>query len=292
MLRKKTKRMTASIIGLGLALVLTGCSNEVNRAIKSGDELFAKGDYPAALDAYGSIEDDVEGKEALYKTIFDRAIELYELGEYSESRDYFVDVLNAKELDSDAIGNYISLCDAYKSIQAGYDALMGASNVLYMSGKGFEPATEALESGAFDKYIPLAKAAGMYKSERTLEHYSLVPGTTMILGGVTECHSYISIGSEINATTLASDGAVVEMTNEKVKERAASANFSCHISALDGETDKWHCWADYTDQITGEENEISFDLTLDGASLVVSSLKSDEEAGDQTFVEGRYIKVE
>lgn len=115
MLRKKTKRMTASIIGLGLALVLTGCSNEVNRAIKSGDELFAKGDYPAALDAYGSIEDDVEGKEALYKTIFDRAIELYELGEYSESRDYFVDVLNAKELDSDAIGNYISLCDAYKS---------------------------------------------------------------------------------------------------------------------------------------------------------------------------------
>lgn len=290
---KRTKACVAAVL-CTIVLSLSGCSSEVEKAISNGDQLFEQGNYPQALEAYQNVEDNAEGRGEIDRAVFEKGKELLDSGNYQECDDYFRAVIDSDTLDTTDVGNYLQLSYAYDASETDMGVLYRTRQLLDMSEQGFEPAAAAIDSGKFDGYLKLAQAGGLYKSENLLQRYTAVPGTTLLLGGAREVNSYIYLDSKLYATVLAAEGAVVQMTGEEAKSRAQDNEFNCNIHVTENGAygTAWHCWASYRDRITGDEHKIEFDMALDGDSLVLSNIDSTEDAGGQTLVAGRYIRME
>ena len=294
------KKIAVLLVALGLsAALLSGCSgggessDTVDPAIQEANALFDQGDYEGALEQYFSVDPESPVFEQSVQVAFEHAITLYEIDNYSECSTYLLKVshADAESVDEKECANYLQLCYAMQSAQSGLDMLYRTKSVIRMSEEGFAPATEALqEVGAFSEYYDLAQASGLYKSDASIEHYDLVPGTNMTFGDSYAVNSYISLGDHLYATVLASEDAAVTMTADKARERAQDNAFDCEVYCV-GEN-VFNCKAEYTDSVTEESFEMEFELSLQDGALVVSGLKTTEEPGSEVFCEGKYSKVE
>lgn len=288
--------MRKNALTLALALLATtlliGCSSPEQKAIDAANNLFEQGSYSEALEQYEAIGADAEEFPDMVTSMYENAKVLYESGDYDNASTYFIGVLN---LDSDVIdneecSNYLQLCYAMQSAKSGVGMLFKTYEVMRMSEEGFEPATQALQSeAAFSQYTELVNSEGLYRSDSTYEHFSIVPGTTFTLGS-TSVYSYLGIGSNLYATTLASEGAIITMDSAKAKDRSDKDDFSCNVFHTGEGT--YHCTASYTDSVTADEYDLEFDLTLGEGYVDISNLSTNEQAGSELLYNGRYTKIE
>lgn len=286
----------------------TGSSNETQQVDSSEEQtvqeesgpteevlaLFNSGDYEGALEKFSSVEQGSEEYEDVCTAVYDCAISLYELGDYSNAGNYFLRLVNSEStsLDMDECSNYLQLCYAMQDSESEIADLFYRTTALVdMSDEGFQPATEALETvDAFSGYINLARGRGLYRSDNTIDHYTTIPGTGSSLGDNTPVNSYIYISQGLYATTLVSEGALITMDGSKAYERAKDNQFETDVDCIG--TDVFHCSSSYTDSVTGDAYTIEFDLTLGDGFFDIGNVVTTEDAGNYTICEGRYSKIE
>lgn len=288
--------MKKSVLTLAVTTLMTvslmGCSSPEQKAIDSANSMFEQGNYSEALEQYEAVEADADEFPDMVTTMYENAKKLYEAEDYENAIDYFYNV-NEKDsdvIDSNECSNYLQLCYAMQDAKNDLSMLKRTYEVIRLSNEGFEPATEALQTKeTFGKYVNLANSEGLYRSDNTYEHYSIIPGTRLTIGGRT-IYSYVSIGEALYATTLASDGAIITMDSDAARERALKNDFSCYIHNTGENT--YHCSASYTDSISSDDYELEFDLALGDGYVDISNLSTNEQAGSELLYNGRYTKVE